>query len=415
VLAALLLAAPALAADSLDVTDQGLVYTLPGMAKVQVKKDLAFAGGKFDLYLPARRQGLVPVVIFVNGIGHVGPRKLKDWKIYQDWPRLAAARGWAGIVHDAPPDGVPAAVTAIFEHVAAHGRGLGVDADRMAAWACSGNVSTALPYLMGSPPPGVRAAVIYYGAGPGPIRADLPVLHVLAGRDGPQLLEWQRQMRARAAEARAPWTLVDAPTLPHAFDALDGSEASRRAVALTLGFLEAHLAPLPPAPPPSPAREILAAAYGWDHGRAATLLEQRVGERPRDATAWYQLAMSRKNAGRAAEAATAYEKVLELEPGHAGAMQWLGVVQLQANRPEAAAAAFERAVAAGARNPQTLYNLACARARAGRVEPALDALEQAFAAGPVDRAHMVEDPDLASLRAHPRFRALAQSKESRSP
>ena len=66
----------------------------------------------------------------------------------------------------------------------------------------------------------------------------------------------------------APWTMVNAPTLPHAFDALDTSDTSRRIVRDTLDFLYAQLDPLPAAPPASAAREILADMYGLHFYRA---------------------------------------------------------------------------------------------------------------------------------------------------
>jgi hypothetical protein len=55
-----------------------------------------------------------------------------------------------------------------------------------------------------------------------------------------------------------------------------------------------------------------------------------------------------------------------------------------------------------------LYNLACARAMDGRTGAALDALEQAMAdgTGAVGFDLLAEDPDLASLRGEPRWKAL---------
>ncbi len=57
---------------------------------------------------------------------------------------------------------------------------------------------------------------------------------------------------------------------------------------------------------------------------------------------------------------------------------------------------------------QDLYNLACCRALLGRPAAALDALEQSVEEGPgfIGIEHLLEDPDLASLRGEPRWRAL---------
>lgn len=55
----------------------------------------------------------------------------------------------------------------------------------------------------------------------------------------------------------------------------------------------------------------------------------------------------------------------------------------------------------------TLYNLACAYALAGgKQEEALEALEASVRAGFDDAAHIEKDPDLESLRGHPRYQSL---------
>ncbi len=52
------------------------------------------------------------------------------------------------------------------------------------------------------------------------------------------------------------------------------------------------------------------------------------------------------------------------------------------------------------------YNLACSLAMAGHPEEAIVALTEAFRLGYDDVAHMEVDPDLASIRERPEFRAL---------
>src|SRR5262249_2291274 len=64
------------AEDSLDVTTYGVVYTVPGMDRVRVKKDVAAGDLHFDLYLPTGG-GKPPLVVFANGVGDFGDRKLK--------------------------------------------------------------------------------------------------------------------------------------------------------------------------------------------------------------------------------------------------------------------------------------------------------------------------------------------------
>jgi tetratricopeptide (TPR) repeat protein len=74
---------------------------------------------------------------------------------------------------------------------------------------------------------------------------------------------------------------------------------------------------------------------------------------------------------------------------------------------EAALPDLRRALGAGdSQTLDALYNLACIAARRGNSDRALDHLEQAVADGFADPG-MLEDPDLASLREHERFRAIA--------
>jgi adenylate cyclase len=68
-----------------------------------------------------------------------------------------------------------------------------------------------------------------------------------------------------------------------------------------------------------------------------------------------------------------------------------------------------RVLALGPEEPGTLYNLACDQALAGQTEKALELLEHAVARGFSQSDWVRNDPDLTSLRSHPRYRELLAS------
>ena len=67
-----------------------------------------------------------------------------------------------------------------------------------------------------------------------------------------------------------------------------------------------------------------------------------------------------------------------------------------------AIADYSRALALDPESKSTRYNIACLYARAGRTDDALDLLENSI----TFRRWIENDPDLESLRAEPRYRAL---------
>ncbi|HET9299202.1 MAG TPA: alpha/beta hydrolase, partial [Candidatus Polarisedimenticolaceae bacterium] len=235
----------------------GVVENIPGMDKVAVKtvtyKTVADRALEMDVYSPPGSSATPkPVVVFVNGVGDFpGQRKVRQWGQYTSWPRLVAASGMAAVAFDARgQEDNPSDVADAFAYLRAHGRELGLDPSRMAAWACSANVRSALAVLMQPGPAPVVAAVLYYGNGdPAELRGDLPVLLARAGKDRPQMNAMLDQLATRAVQANAPWTLLNVPGGHHAFDVLDDTEESRTAIRTTLAFLESHLQPPAPAPP----------------------------------------------------------------------------------------------------------------------------------------------------------------------
>jgi acetyl esterase/lipase len=455
--------APAAGSRSIhDPTTWPIVWAEPGAEQTVSREGIRYAtlaGRALHLDMvtppdPAPPAGR-PAVVFLSGFGDDPARPLKSWEIYRTWMRTVAARGVVGVMGETDARDVPGSFAALFAYLADHGGELGIDPARLAVWVCSGNVSGALPFLQSKQAPaGIRAAAILYGAAKvETLRTDLPVLLVVAGRDGPELLEQERALAAQALAARAPWTVLDAPALPHAFDAFDTSEASRAAIAQVLAFLEAHLGKIP-APRAETAatraaREAFAKLYGRDYEGAHDYFNEVTAEEGpahRDLDAWLDVAWARRGMGsrigevlaleqasklapddlglrrrftRAAAQANAWESVEEgLAPladspdADAVDLGLLGLARLRLDRPAEAVAPLERAVSLSA-PVGTRYNLACAYALAGRSSEALRALENAVDAGFADADLLANDPDLAALRAEPRFEELQRRVAAR--
>jgi ketosteroid isomerase-like protein len=112
--------------------------------------------------------------------------------------------------------------------------------------------------------------------------------------------------------------------------------------------------------------------------------------------------------GRWAEAEAAYRQFVEANPENAFAWNRLGTSQVQQKKYAEAVQSLERAIAIGNGGPVDFYNLACAYALAGNPDKALENVERAIGAGARRREQFETDPDLASLRELPRFKALMQ-------
>ena len=376
-----------------DVTTYGVVWRVPAMEDVPVRPGLAFGDGerRMDVTLPlGDRKKPVPVVVFANATG----APYASWEIYRDWARLVAAHGMAGVVYQSDAADPARSLDAVMATLRANGPALGLDPARVAVWACSSNVALALPWLQSERRPPVLAAVLYYGAAPPPaplsaLRKDLPVFYVLAGRDNPALNERIRDHFALASRAGVPWTMVSAPGLTHAFDALDEGTESRRLVRETVAWLSGRLVAPPEAgPEPDAARAALTHAFGQEFDEATALYRRLLAADPQDDAARRALGSVTARGGAA----------LLARKDYAGA-----AVRLESALPD---------VDGGLRKV-VLYDLACAYARAGRTDDALDRLGKAIEAGFGPREAIVEDPDLASLRADARFQEVVAKASPR--
>jgi non-specific serine/threonine protein kinase len=146
---------------------------------------------------------------------------------------------------------------------------------------------------------------------------------------------------------------------------------------------------------------------------AALWFEKACAVRPEDYQAPTLLASVYHGLGREADALEsdrrgfeAAEKHLALHPDDSRAY-YLGAGTLaRLGRTEQALEWARRALEIDPEENRVLYNVACMYATLGQSEDALDCLEKAVQHGYRRTAWMEHDPDLASLRTHPRFQAL---------
>jgi tetratricopeptide (TPR) repeat protein len=117
-------------------------------------------------------------------------------------------------------------------------------------------------------------------------------------------------------------------------------------------------------------------------------------ERPDDADAAYRRALP------------VIEKHLALNPDDARAVTMGAVCLSRLGHRTAGLEWAERAHSIDPEDGAIAYNVACLYALEGEVDKALDFLEAAVGAGFGNRDWMEHDPDLESLREHPRFQAL---------
>jgi hypothetical protein len=255
-----------------------LVYRIAGMETVSVRRDVVYREGArgprgFDVYTP-RDVGAgsrLPAVIFVIGYSDLGavPRfgcTFKEMESFVNWAQLVAASGMIGITYT---NVEPAAdVRAVIAYVREHAAQLGIDAERIGVWACSGNTPVALSTLLADAPVKIACAAFCYGmmldvagttyvadaarmygfenpcAGKtvDDLARDTPIFIARAGQDEFAHLNDAIDAFVAAALARnMPLTLVNHATGPHSFDVVDDSDTSREIIRRIVDFFRFHL------------------------------------------------------------------------------------------------------------------------------------------------------------------------------
>ncbi len=437
--------------SQLDATNWGVVYDVPATKQVKIRQNVPYLSNlAIDIYTPPdmKADETRPAVVFLNAIGDSAQSKVKSWAIYQSWPRLVAAHGLVGISMDADGEHIQDSLRGVFDFLRKQGAQYGIDAARLGVYAASANVRGAYEYLIGEhAASGIRAAALYYGGVPtGKLRADLPVLFIVAQGDAPRLGAPLGALWQRVIEARAPWSLLFASNLPHAFDAFSDNDDARRVIQQSLAFWKSHLEAVPqPSWQPSPARAVVATMYGNEPQQTAEALANWLKNNPHDALAQVQYGRVLTQLRRYDEAAAAYEKAQSLGANDPGLLAGLGQIKFSQQKFEQAIPLLRSAIEGGMRNSLVYgqlasallhaghneeaitaylkafdagippgantrgvayFNLACGYTRIGQKDKALDALSNAVTEGFTNRNAYETDEDLAPLRTETRFQEL---------
>lgn len=264
------------AQDRVDPAQVSIVYRVPKMEQVTVRRGVVFdnTAGKrlaLDAYIPrgVRTGGRLPAIVFISGA-----EKVRHWRWFITWGQLAAAHGIVGIVPDKRyPRGLDGIRTGfedtekLLAYLRANGARLGVDPQRICLWTFSaGGRLTSVGLNSGTP--NVRCLVSFYGildlsqefAAVGDERQRDSLLkrysplHVLetaagsggkvppiligrAGKDAPFINSGIDRFAATALRSNVSLTIMNYPEGDHGFDGLNDTPQSRALIKAALQFV----------------------------------------------------------------------------------------------------------------------------------------------------------------------------------
>lgn len=262
-----------------EIVNAPVVLKLPGTRDVKVSADLRYTSVDdpnllMDVYSPpALKAGeRRPVMMFIHG-GAGSASRPKDWGIYRDWGRLAAASGIVGVTFTHRL-GFPrpllaesgADVAAAIDYVRANAAQFGADPDRMclAAYSAGGPLLT---LGLSEERPYIRCLVAVYAfldirqsalhrdnEPAGRVRQfamiehlsekrarELPMLVARAGLDAiPTMNDSIDRFIARAIEVNANVVVWNHPGGVHGFDNQNDDDRSREIIAAILEFVGGH-------------------------------------------------------------------------------------------------------------------------------------------------------------------------------
>jgi hypothetical protein len=253
-----------------EVARKQVVYRIPGMDDVQVRRDVVYktsADGPLlmDVYYPPAggSSGLPPLVVII--LGYADPQSGgRMFGPLTSWARLIAMSGMAAAIYgtSAPAEDVHD----VFAYLRGNAASLGIDRRRIGVYATSANVAVGLSLLMRDAD--FRCAALLYGftfdvdgstvfaeasrqygfvnatAGHSidELPASVPMIVLRAGLEAfPGVNAALDRFAAGALSRNLPLTFINHATGPHAADMDDDTEATRRIIRQVLHFLRLHL------------------------------------------------------------------------------------------------------------------------------------------------------------------------------
>ena len=255
-----------------------LVYPQPDAEQIVTRLGIEFAQTAsgpltLDVYGPARRPASValPAIVLVAGYPDGGSASLlgcrfKDMAASTTWARLVASFGMIAVTYG--NDDPAADLQSLLRYVRERAAELGVDAERLALWAMSGNGPLALATLASAPPGSFKCGVFscpylvdldgathvadaqkqWRFAYPGgfsveSMPADLPVLIARAGQEqDPGLNIALDRFVAAMLAANRPVTCVNFAAAPHGFELFHDTLETREVMRQMFRFARFHLA-----------------------------------------------------------------------------------------------------------------------------------------------------------------------------
>jgi acetyl esterase/lipase len=268
-----------------DFQELPVVYTLPDMEGAIVRPDIVYKTVDtgdllMDVYYPEDYEGetRLPAVIYVHG--DASPELLqdaKDWGQYVSWGQLAAASGLIGITFNHRSSEIPTKlydvakdVDDLITYVRENSKSLGIDANALCIWTCSGGSPFGLRSALREDASYIRCIVSYYGIADLKVFYDAdatlphlseevfyefsapnrlskrtnalpPMLIVRAGLDAPELNASIDRLLTAAIAKNGSLDFMNHATGHHAFDILDDDVRSREIIRTTLDFMKTHL------------------------------------------------------------------------------------------------------------------------------------------------------------------------------
>jgi acetyl esterase/lipase len=260
-----------------DIVMMPVVYKIPGMDRVEVRKDLDYKGKpdrylKMDVYIPPglSKGSARPAVLFIHG-GAGAENTPKDWGIYISWGRLIGASGMVGVTFTHrlgyPNPHLKEAASDVADAIAfvrSHANDFHINKDRicLAAYSAGGPL---LSSYMGESTSYIKCLVAFYAfldvqnlephrqyekqetlQAFSPIHyldgAFPPLFIARAGRDEiPGMKDSIDRFVAQAISKNAPITFINHPQGVHGFDNQNNDDRSREIVRAAISFMREHL------------------------------------------------------------------------------------------------------------------------------------------------------------------------------